>query len=184
MSCRLRPAFTLIELMVVILLVAVMASIIVPAYSRFYAKAQFDNAARQVQDIFAYAHEQAILHDTSVTVSYDQQSHSFVAMVSPPTAQRGADLPVALSGGDSPDATVSQSGETTHHYQLDDSVTVGNFTVSGGSGGPGGGSQLHFQSDGSVEGATLTLLNVDGFQAQFQVWPATGRMTRQDTNTP
>ncbi|MCW3097406.1 MAG: prepilin-type N-terminal cleavage/methylation domain [Chthonomonadaceae bacterium] len=186
MSNHLRRAFTLIELMVVILMIAVMAGVVVPAYNHFYAKAQFENTARQVQDIFAFAREQAINRDTTVTVIYDPQNHAFVAQVAPSAPQ--TDLPVALAGKVNSDGTSSQSGETQKMTRLDSDVNVATFQVSSNpnitalnsSGGPGSGNQLHFLADGTVEGATLSLTSSSGYSAQYQLWPATGRMTRMD----
>jgi prepilin-type N-terminal cleavage/methylation domain-containing protein len=184
MSPRLRRAFTLIELMVVILMIAVMAGIVVPAYSRFNAKAGFENTARQVQDIFAFAREQAILHDTTVTVTYDPQNHAFLAQVAP--AQPQSDMPVALSGSVNSDGVATQAGETQKRFQMDPDVAVGSFSVSSnpsaapGSSSSPGGNQLHFLSDGTVEGATLALTSADGYTAQYQLWPATGRLSRMD----
>ena len=182
MSLSLRRAFTLIELMVVILMIAVMAGVIVPAYSHYYMKAQFDSTARQVQDIFAFAREQAIVRDTTVTVSYDPQTHAFTAQVAPPQTQ--TDLPVALAGAVNADGSTSQGGETQKSCRLDPDVNIGSFSVSsaasGTAGGPSGGNQLHFLGDGTVEGATLSITSGNGYAAQFQLWPATGRLTRMD----
>ncbi len=185
MSLHPRRAFTLIELMVVILMVAVMASVVVPAYSRYNAKVQFENAARQVQDIFAFAREQAITRDTTVTVTYDPQNHAFLAQVAP--AQPQTDLPVALSGTVNSDGTSTQTGETQKSAQLGADVNVASFSVSSNPNvtaapttGTGAGNQLNFLPDGTVEGATLTITSADGYSAEFQLWPATGRMTRMD----
>lgn len=186
MCFHLRRAFTLIELMVVILLIAVMASIVVPAYSRFYAKSQFENTARQVQDIFAFAREQAIFRDTTVTVTYAPQNHAFLAQVAPPQPQ--TDLPVALLSGDSPNGGMASGGESQKSYQMDPDVNIGAFSVSNnpnsstGADGSGSGTVLHFLSDGTVESATLTITSADGHVAQFQLWPATGRLSRMETN--
>ncbi len=186
MCFHLRRAFTLIELMVVILLIAVMASIVVPAYSRFYAKSQFENTARQVQDIFAFAREQAIVRDTTVTVTYDPQNHAFLAQAAPPEPQ--TDLPVALSATDSPNGGMTAGGESQKSYQMDPDVSIGAFSVSSNpnsgtdAGGSGSGNKLHFLSDGTVESATLTITSADGNRAQFQLRPATGRLSRMDTN--
>ena len=183
MSNSLRRAFTLIELMVVILLIAVMAGIVIPAYSRFYARSNFENTARQVQDIFSFAREQAIVRDTTVTVTYEAQNHAFVAQVAPPHPQ--TDMPVALASTVNPDGTTGQGGEMQKSYRLDTDVNIGSFSVSSAAGAPGmasggTGSQLHFLSDGTVEGATVAITSTEGYAAQFQLWPATGRLTRMD----
>lgn len=182
MSTRLRRAFTLVELMVVILMIAVMAGVVVPAYNHYFAKAQFEGTARQVQDIFAFAREQAILRDTTVTVSYDPQNHAFLAQVAP--SQPQTDLPVALANTVNPDGTATQSGETQKAFQLNSEVNVASFSVSSNPNATtapsGNGNQLHFLADGTVEGAMLALTSADGYTAQYQLWPATGRLTRLD----
>lgn len=186
----LRRAFTLIELIVVIVMIAIMASVIVPAYGRFYAKSKFEQAAQQVQDIFSYAREQAITRDTTVTVRYDSSRHAFTAQIAPPLqTQTQADLPVALSGKVNADGTAMQSGETERSARLNDETTVTSFSVGSnptntqttGSSAPGSGNQLHFQSDGTVENATLELAGADGANvAKYQLWPASGRISRVD----
>jgi len=184
MNSHRRRAFTLIELMVVILMIAVMAGVIVPAYNHFFAKAQFEQAARQVQDIFSFAREQAIIHNTTVTVTYDAGNHAFTAQVAP--SQPQTDLPVALANTVNPDGTSAQSGETQKAAQLNPDVNVTAFSVSNNpaqtsaSAAPGGGNQLHFLPDGTVEGATLGLVSASGYSADYQLWPATGRLTRMD----
>jgi Tfp pilus assembly protein FimT len=169
--------------MVVILMIAVMASVVVPAYNHFYSKAQFENQAREVQDIFAFAHETAINRNTTVTVSYDSGSHAFKAQVAPPQPQ--TDVPVALQGTINPDGTATQPGPAQKITQLDSGISVTGLQVSSNPnittlGEVGSGNQLHFLPDGTVEGATLGINSSDGYSAQFQLWPSTGRLTRTD----
>src|SRR5690348_12920265 len=60
-----RRGFTLIELLVIIIIIAVVSSIVVPSYSRFYARARFQAAVRDVRDLLASAREQAVTGDTT-----------------------------------------------------------------------------------------------------------------------
>src|ERR1700722_9662317 len=93
-----RKAFTLIEILIVIVIIAVMAAVVVPAYLRFLGHAKFRSKVREVQDLFAYAREQAVSLDSPVTLSYSAQSESFTVTLPTPPAQ--TDQPVALSGSE------------------------------------------------------------------------------------
>lgn len=188
MSAPSRRAFTLIELMVVIVMIAVMAGTIVPAYNRFYAKSQFENSVRQVQDIFAWAREQAITRDTTVTVTYDAQRHAFTAQTAP--GQPQSDLPVALASTINSDGTAAQPGESQRSAPVNPEINITTFSVgtnpnssqtpNDATPSRSSGNQLHFLSDGTVESANLEMMNADGYGAAFQLWPATGRLVRTD----
>jgi|SRR5579871_3245113 len=179
-------AFTLIELLVVILIIAVMAGTVVPAYARFLEKSRFQTQVRYVQDLFAFAREQAVQKDTTVTVDYDPRNAMFVATVTPPAPT--TDQPsafAAMNGGDT-----SQETEIIppHVTRLGEEYAVASFKVGtsgvtqGANGNSKGGSstELHFLSDGTVEGADLVIASNKGYLAHLVLWPSTGRLTLEE----
>lgn len=182
LSIRTKRAFTLIELLVVIIIIAVMTSILVPAYGRYLEKARFDSVIHEVQDAFAYAREKAVANDTTVMLSYDPQSETFIATVTPPPPP--TDQPTALLTGPNGEAVTDTGVETPYTVQLDPQYTITNFTTgaqtSGNNAGPntrqGNAPQINFKGDGTCDGAAFTLTSSAGRSASFTLLPASGRL--------
>jgi prepilin-type N-terminal cleavage/methylation domain-containing protein len=188
-----RRGFTLIELLIVILIIAVMAAVVVPSYLRFLGHARFRTKVRAVQDLFAYAREQAVLIGAPVTLSYDKQSESFTVTLPTPPAE--ADQPVALSGSDAGEDANAQASPATppRTISLDADQSIGNYSLSASplttaspnatvpgsnsSSGQSGPNDLHFQGDGTVEGLEMLITQSDGAHAQLTLSPATARLT-------
>ena len=182
-----NPGFTLIEMVVVIIIVAVMAGVLVPAYGRFYSRAKFDATVRDVQDVFAYAREQALAKDAPVTLMFDPGSETFAVNVTAPPPP--TDQPLAF-----PDVkTDSASVPETHVTQLGSSMAINGFSAtdtgqnSGGSAGMGsnragrGSTIVHFRPDGTSDGAELTLLGAEnGYMAHMTLNPGNARLTLDD----
>ena len=180
--------FTLIEMVVVVIIIAVMAGVLVPSYGRFYARAKFDATTRDVQDVFAYAREQAIAKDAPATLTFDPGSETFAVNVTAPPPPN--DQPVAF-----PDVkTDSASKPETHITQLSSSMAVNGFsaTAAGQTGQSGGGGGMmgsagrgstvvHFRPDGTSDGAQLTLLGAEnGYMAHMTLNPGNARLTLDD----
>ncbi len=179
-----NKGFTLIEMVVVIIIVAVMTSIVVPAYARFYARASFDGQVRQVQDAFAYAREQALERDATVTLEFSPQTESFDITLQPPTPP--TDQPTAYANANVDTSTFALS----HTVQLDSSVGVVGFTatdtsqgiVPGGSTGNAnsnrGATTVSFRADGTSDGAQLTVVSAQNpYSAHLTLHPANARLT-------
>ncbi len=183
--------FTLIELIVIIMIITIMSSIVVPAYARFWAKARFDATVRNVTDVFRQARELAIAHDVTTTVTFNPGSAT-LTLTTPPSASV-SDQPSALAEADDSNANdpVPPPREETlgEEFRLDDFVAGGgnnnngNGDAHGGArSGAGGLTELRFRSDGTTDGARLTLSSASGYRAQMTVWPATGRVTLDDSD--
>ena len=182
-----NKGFTLIEMVVVIIIVAVMTSVIVPAYARFYARANFDGQVRQVQDVFGYAREQALQRDTTVTLNFNPQSESFDVTLLPPTPPN--DQPTVYSNANADTSTLSLS----HTVQLSSTVGIVGFTatdtsqgiVPGSSAGNGNGGRgattVSFRSDGTSDGAELTVVSAENnYSAHLTLHPGNARLTLDD----
>jgi prepilin-type N-terminal cleavage/methylation domain-containing protein len=182
----LARGFTLIELLVVIIIIAVVSSILVPNYTRMSAKMQFDGTASEVEDLFSYAHEQAITSDTTVSLSYDAQREVFTVTSMPVPAAK--DLPVAMTNNENHQ---SNQPVPTRMVALNSTYGVRQFSIGSGNGltGQSGGSMLqggagptvHFHGDGTCDGAELILFSRhDGYTADLRIMPANGRLVRAD----
>jgi prepilin-type N-terminal cleavage/methylation domain-containing protein len=166
-----QRAFTLIEVLVVIIIIAVMVAVVVPSYTGLYARARFDSATKEVQDVFAYARERAVSTDTTVTLAFDQSNETFVVHTDP--APPISDAPVALQT----DAGAGTAQEPPHIVSLSDEFRVASFQAGGQAIGP---PQVRFRGDGTSDQAEMLLVNRDGRSAHLVLWPATGRMTQED----
>ena len=180
-----RRAFTLIELLIVILLIALMAAVVVPRYATSFKHMQFKSQVSEIQDLFAWAREQAISKDTTVTVSYDPQAALFSATVTaPPTT---TDQPAAFASTDNPDyaqatsippRTVQLPARFAANLQSGGDASTSGATPGGGQGMA---NEFHFRSDGTVEGGQIMLADTDaGDRAMLRLWPNTGRVTREE----
>ena len=83
--------FTLIEMIVLIIIIAVMSSLAVPTYSRFHASMEFKQSVRSVIGLLQHARQAAIQSNADATLSYDSRSGTFVVEVEAP--EPGQDNP-------------------------------------------------------------------------------------------
>lgn len=174
MNCRSRGAFTLIELMVVILIIAVVSAVIVPAYGGFYAKSRFDGEIKRIQDFVAEARARAVAGDTTVTLHFERGADVFTISVD--TLPQQNDLPTALLE----DSGRNQIGDIDP-YHVNDEFRVENFTVQGtGSANPASGrtgiSDVQFRGDGTSDGAEMSILSRDGLAAHLIISPVDGQL--------
>jgi prepilin-type N-terminal cleavage/methylation domain-containing protein len=176
-------AFTLIEILVVVIIIAVMAGVVVPAYSRMSTKIKFDGVVGDVKDILRYARAQAVERDTTVTVSYDPQSGTFAARALPTLP--ATDLPVALSSEANVDSDPSPlAAEAPRTVSLDRGYSVGSFSLDTGNANPGSTGQraIRFRGDGTSDAAEITLIATSGDAAVLRLMPATGSVVVKDPN--
>ncbi len=167
-------AFTLIEILVVIVIIAVMASAIVPAYGRFLAKTRFESEVREVRDLCAHARDRAIARDTTISMTFDAATQTFAVVV--PTIPPPSDQPIAFNNTMESQVAMNPT-EAPRGYTLPPNVVVSNFSVGGTGGNAGNGtSAIRFRSDGSCDSAQFRLVSETGYAAQILLMPGTGQV--------
>lgn len=178
-----RRGFTLIELLVIILIIAVVGSIVVPAYATFWARARFDTILRETRDLFRYAREQAVQGDTMATVAFDPRNQTLLVTVLP--APPLADQPVALMNGDPQNPNLPPPPSAPRGLEIGGEFAVAGFQVNPGASSTltmsrDNATELHFRGDGTCEGAQIILMSSYGYKATLVVWPGTGRVTIEE----
>lgn len=169
---RRRRGFTLIEMIVLIIIMAVLSATAVPAYSRLRDRAVFQVRVGQIVSLLTQARAQAIDLRTQVEMRFDPQTDTFT--VRGESAFDAADLPTDLAET-SETATVLYERSLT----LPEEYRVVDYTVFGpeaiyGSLASGQESVSYFREDGTCDGVRFTLVRDTGDAAVITVWPATG----------
>ncbi len=173
---RLR-GFTFVEMTVLIIIIAVLSSMVVPAYTRFLARAEFDKTVQQVLGFLSAARGAAISSGSDCTVAYDPGQGAFIA--SGGIAVRDTDVPVAIE-----EKGTSLAGVAVEPLFLNPDVAEADLQAGGGQGGAGSTRndlpRIVFHEDGSSNGAQITIAAASGYGVRMLVIPATGRVERQD----
>lgn len=177
---RARHAFTLIEMIVLIIIIAVLSSVAVPRYARFYARVRFDGTVQKVVSFLAWVREMAREQGADMVVQFDPQTETFTALLQ--RADDSADMPIALQ-----DAQGTPLPPEPRTLTLDEDVTVAEFAVYdrstsiGTLNSPGNGrNQIRFHEDGSADAARLLLRSMDGYETLLEIVPLTGRVVVAD----
>src|SRR5437899_2022414 len=87
-------AFTLIEMLVLIIIIAVLSSVVVPAYARFHEKAKFHQGVQQMVEFLASAREEALKAGSDAVVRFDPQTEALAFSVE--TQTPNTDVPTAM----------------------------------------------------------------------------------------
>jgi Tfp pilus assembly protein FimT len=170
-------------MLVLIIIMAVISSVAVPAYSRFYAHAKFLQSVQQVSSLLTWARDAAMQSEGESTVRFDPQTAAFTVTVETPDTS--GDQPAAVQDSTEPPALQSESHATT----LGENVTVADFSVLDPLAGSNQttsartqGPELRFHEDGSADAARLVLASAEGYHALLEVVPTTGRVVVTDAN--
>lgn len=165
---------TLIEMIVIVIIMAVVSSAAVPAYSRVVQRVAFRQAVTDVADLLAWSRYQASASGASVAVHIDAQRDELSCEPAAPPGD--LDLPVELSTG-----SADARQPSVRRVRLPEDVRIVEVRkASEGSGTadtPGKVDTLvTFEDDGSCEGAAIQIVSRHGYNADLEVAAATGRV--------
>ncbi len=173
--------FTLIEMLVLIIIIAIISAIAVPAYARFLIQARFQNSVQNTVSLLTWAREAAVQAGSDSIVRFDAQTESFLVTVEPQSPV--SDLPTALQEAQETSPTSNSRG-----YRVGEDIAVANFTVYDSTAGVSGGgliapaTELKFHEDGSTNGGRLVMVSQSGYASAIEISPVTGRVSAVDTN--
>jgi Tfp pilus assembly protein FimT len=174
-------AFTLIEMLVLIIIIAIISAIAVPAYARFLVQARFQNSVENTVSLLTWARDAAVQASSDSVVRFDSQTESFQVTVEAQSAP--IDLPSAMQ-----ETQETTPASTSRGYKLGEDIAVTNFAVydngtdtSGGNTGASA-TELRFHDDGSSNGGRLTMVSMDGYSTAIEIAPVTGRVSTADAN--
>jgi prepilin-type N-terminal cleavage/methylation domain-containing protein len=204
-----RKGFTLIELVTIIIIIALLSSIAVPAYTRLTAHVNYLLEVQKLRSFLLDARGHAVKYHTTVTVTWDPSQGTFTETEDqyiPDT-----DQPTALSSSNSglqnqlnttgaPFAQNSQgsypngqnlNAQQTNTFTLEDGMDVSDFqtdssTISAAnmailqSSGQNVNNTIQFNPDGSCTQTSFSLVSQDGYGTSFQFYPPTGRLEISD----
>jgi Tfp pilus assembly protein FimT len=173
-------AFTLIEMIVLIIIIAVLSSVAVPRYARFQARVRFEGTVQKVVNFLTWAREMAQEQGVEMVVQFDPQSETFTALLQ--QVEDLADMPIALQ-----DAQGTPLPPQPRTLTLREEVSVAEFAIDERATSTGllhsfhnGRNEIRFHEDGSADSARILLRSIDGYEALLEVVPLTGRVVVTD----
>ncbi len=173
---RRSSGFTLIELVVVIIIMAVLSAVAVPSYSRLRERSRFDRSVQDVITLYRWARDAAVESGLETTVRFDAQTATFMGSAEQP--QVLADMPTVMI--EQQEQQGQQIPRPPRVHELGDDLAVVDFqtyrpedTVA--STGAEAASTIRYRPDGSCDGGRFRLIAASGYRALIEIAAATGK---------
>lgn len=179
-SCiRCRRAFTLVELMVVIVLISIFSALILPEMAGSYQDAKLKATARQLITLCSFANSQAISLNEPQRIRFDLRARRY-------RLERTGGLSGTSTNRSATSAGIRTEGEWDEGIRLEiRDLPKAEAAVPGESraepvparGAPESPSNtLLFRADGTTEARQITLEDRAGFRLALQLNPTTARI--------
>ena len=175
-----RSAFTLIEMLVLIIIMVVLSAAVVPVYSRLRDRSAFDAYMGDLTGFFTQMRAIAVEEGCNVTVTFDPQSESFRATAE--TGDMSGDMPTSFE-----DSGEGAPGMFERVFTLPGDFAITDLEVFGpevyaNASTAGGGTVIVFREDGTCDGLRFTVVRDTGAGATVTVWPSTGLVEIESAN--
>ncbi|MBL9171601.1 MAG: prepilin-type N-terminal cleavage/methylation domain-containing protein [Verrucomicrobiales bacterium] len=188
---RQRSAFTLVELMVVMVLVAIMSALILPEMAGTYADAKLKSTARRLITLCSLANSQAISHSQTQRIRFDQPSRRFHLETGPArtgtAGQRSRTPSMDLETAGEWDASIRLRILEQSEADAATPAPPGNVARPPRSNTPLPSSELSaltFYADGTSLARQISLEDASGARLVLTINPTTSRVRIADTRRP
>ena len=162
-----RPGFTLIELMVVLLLIAIMSAMIIPAMHGTYEDALLRSTARKLIDVMNLANSRAVTLNQTFQVRLNATDGKYLLE------------PMRRAAANAPSQFTPLEGLFDKRISVvvrdPASAPLSEAEEEDGDGRPQTG-QISFYPDGTADNRELLLRDRDGFQLALRINPITARV--------
>jgi prepilin-type N-terminal cleavage/methylation domain-containing protein len=184
LHARAVRGFTLIEMIVLIIIIAIVTSIAVPSYSHFLAHTRFNSSVQEVMSLMAFARDSSVQSGRDTIVRFDHSSETFEVAVDTPDPS--PDLPTALQDQNAEvqqvipprTATLGEDVGVVDFQVFSKGMAQGNSNSQNSQSSAN--STLRFHQDGSSDAANFTIAGQEGFRADIEISPLTGRARIRD----
>lgn len=172
-----RTGFTLVELTVVLLLIAILSAAIIPAMRGTYQDALLRSTSRELVNSFGVAYSRAVSLNQLHRVRLDTVTGRYLVEHHAPDGQPEEYVPVE----DVPGCKGTLDSRITVHVHRQGDADGGDAetppTDAGGQQPPDAlGEVISFYPDGTADGVALELRDRDGFGLELQINATTARV--------
>jgi type II secretion system protein H len=176
--CRRDGAFTLIEMMIVMILIGILSAMILPQMKGTYADALLRSSGRDLVNVFKLAYSRSVSLNQTLVVRFNTQTGrysveretnrqdsgpSFVPLRDVTGASGKIDTRIKVEFRKNPDATSQAPGRDEEKQSIQASETQS-------------ASALTFYPDGTADSAEIILRDQAGFALKLRIDPVTARV--------
>jgi type II secretion system protein H len=174
-----QRAFTLIELMVVIVLIGILTAMIIPEMKGTYQDALLRSTSRRLIDVFSLASSRAVSLNQLHRVRLDESTGQYILEYRVRAGQAGGEfVPVEdVPGSEGElDRRISVVMHGPEEAASDSTEAPPPEVPAEGAGATEGQGAIVFYPDGTTDGGTIELQDQEGFKLVLRLNPVTARV--------